>query len=354
MFLRHTILTISLLALACSSAAQPLYNPPVTYPVSPTVLMQIAYTQPVTGFRSIQIALREPVGKAGRLPVVIWSHGGDGQANAENALPEWSRLTASAGYLTVTPAHRGRDASEFAAYCVGLNLSPAECAVSLGPANWDRPNDIIAVMNELERMNSTGPLAGRIALDKIAVGGWSAGSAGAMSVAGASRFFTATQPRSFMDPRPAAFLALSPSSPGRLGFFETSHKQPNTSWDQIHRPLFAASGEGDTKKCEGLSACEETPTRRRIAFDRLPAGSKYLFYINDTDTRHGTFSLDTGECLADGVVLPVKCAAFSAWLASTALAFLDAHVEHRPLAIAWLAGPLAGLSSGGAVEWVKK
>ena len=231
--------------------------------------------------------------------MIIWSHGGEDRSEAANALEEWSRWTAQAGYLTVTPAHRSRTALEQDAYCAGLGIPMADCAAS-SALSWDRPNDIIAVINEVEQMAMQGSFAGRIDRNKVAVGGWSAGSTGPLSVAGATRFFTSTMVASFLDPRVVAFVILSPSGPGAIGFFDTDFQQPTTSWDWIQRPVLVASGEGDTKKCMNSHDCFQTPSRRRIAFERMPAGIKHLMYINDIETTHDAFSLDVADCVSKG------------------------------------------------------
>lgn len=85
----------------------------------------------------------------------------------------------------------------------------------------------------------------------------------------------------------------------------------------------------------------------------MPAGDKYLMQIHDTDTFHGLFGFNIAECVSRGVA-PGKCAGFRQWLASSTLAFLDAHVRNSNLARAWLLGGFIQQASAGVVEWKSK
>ena len=159
--------------------------------------------------RRVAMAIRVPAGASGPLPVVIWSHGGPyGQSNPTNVMLEWSLATASAGYMTVSIAHPSRDNASRLLLCAAppLEIDSAGCEF-FKHLVWDRPHDIGAVINELERLNATGQFQGQIDLARIAVGGHSAGAGGAVTVAGALRNFSGI-PIDLSDPRPAAFMAL--------------------------------------------------------------------------------------------------------------------------------------------------
>jgi hypothetical protein len=190
-------------------------------------------------------------------------------------------------------------------------------------------------------------------MSRIAVGGHSAGSGGAMSVAGALRFFT-NSPNAVADPRPIAFLAFSPQGPVSDGFFETGFRFPTTSWDNISRPVLVGTGDGDNTCGNSPTSCLGTPPSvRRIPYELMPAGDKYLMHIHDTDTFHGLFGFNIAECISRGVA-PGKCSAFRQWLASSALAFLDAHVRGSVAAKNWLLGGFIQQASAGIVEWKSK
>ena len=304
--------------------------------------------------RTVNIYIREPVSISGLLPVVVWSHGGaGGQFNSEGALREWSIATARAGYLTVSIAHSPRGIQERSNLCSAIGItSSSECEV-FKYLNWDRPHDIRRVLDELVGKNAQGPLQGRIDLSRIAVGGHSAGSGGALSVAGAVRVFNRVL-HSFPDVRPVAFIAFSPQGPTSEGFFDTDFGRPDTSWSPIEEPVLVGTGDGDSS-CDPPGDCipgSETPYGRRTAFNRMPGPGKYLFYVHDTDAYHGLWGLDS-DCVAKGVS-PSKCQAFKSWMTSAALAFLDAHVRQSNIAKTWLENGFIRTASNNVVEWRQK
>lgn len=338
-------------AAACPPYPNCLYVTPlnVTFAVSTS---SVNYQDEASSPRTISFAIRTPNGLAGPLPVIIWSHGGaQGHMNPLTALAEWGELTARAGYISVGIAHASRSAFSLKLLCSALGIS--DCA-TFNYLNWDRPHDISAVIDRLAAINADpGLLQGRINMNRIAVGGHSAGSGGSMSVAGALRLFTNT-PRALADSRPIAFLAFSPQGPVSDGFFETGFRFPHTSWDNITRPMFVGTGDGDNTCGNSPAACLGTsPSIRRIPYELMPPGDKYLMHIHDTDTFHGLFGFNIAECVSRGVA-PGKCNAFRQWLASSTLAFLDAHVRNSNLAKTWLLGGLIQQASAGVVEWKSK
>jgi hypothetical protein len=334
----------------CAPFPNCLYVTPinVTFTVTTSTLV---YLDAASIPRSISFAIRRPNGLAGALPVVIWSHGGaQGNTNPLAGLSEWSELTARAGYISVNIAHAPRSNFQLNSLCAALGVPGC---VAFNHLSWDRPHDISRVIDRLSALNAAGPLQGRIDMNRIAVGGHSAGSGGTLSIAGAVRFITNT-PQALSDPRPVAFLALSPQGPISEGFFDMDFRSSATSWDNISRPVLVVTGDGDNT-CTPPGTCigGTPPSVRRIAYDRMPAGDKYLMYIRDTDTFHGLFGFNIAECVSIGVGV-AKCNAFRQWLSSSALAFLDAHVRGSATARTWLQSGFIKQASAGVVEWKKK
>lgn len=224
--------------------------------------------------------------------------------------------------------------------------------------NWDRPHDIRAVLDELERRNRRGALQGMINLAAIAVGGHSSGSSGALTVGGALRNFTGT-PVDLSDPahRPAAYLAFSPQPPGTEGFFDTAYQQPLHSWQPITRPVLIGTGDGDST-CDGLeepgSCFGDIPYSRRIAFERLSPGDKYRIYLHDVATFHTLFALSTDNGKCNTGAAQQKCEAMAHTLRSVALAFLDRYLRQDPFAQQWLGGNDVEIATGGVAEWSHK
>ena len=310
-----------------------LYFPATEYTIGtepPEVIRETAYKDIAGMLRTVKMAIRVPKAATGPLPAVIWSHGGaDGKRQPDGVLVEWSRTTAKAGYLTVTIAHQPRDLASRYALCAAppLSMDNATCD-RFKHLHWDRPHDISAVINELERLNVAGEFRGQIDLLRIAVGGHSSGSSGALSVAGALRNFTGTV-LDMHDGRPVAFLAFSPQGPGGEGFFDTDFTTPEHSWMSIDRPVLLGTGDGDNlchRAAEPGSCVGDSPYIRRIGFERMPGGNKYQIYLHDADTFHTLFELNTDGCVAKNVDQG-KCDEIARWLRSTALAFLDAQLR---------------------------
>jgi hypothetical protein len=346
-------------AQSCNQApgAGCLYLPAASYGF--TLLERSIFYADNTGqSREVKLLMRQPLGAPLPMPVVIWSHGGtDGKRDAATSMAEWSTLSARAGYFSISIAHAPRDDTSRALLCQSIGMDTASCRL-FSHLNWDRPHDIRAVLDEVERLAATPPLRGHIDTAKVAVGGHSAGSAGAQTVAGAKRNFTGTA-RSLSDPRPVAFLAFSPQQPGISGFFDTRFQDPSHSWTDVARPMLTATGDGDDS-CEPgpvpmPGVCiGDTPFGRRIGFQRLPAGgNKYHLYIHDADAFHMLFQLNTSKCAALGVDA-AKCSDIVRWLSSAGLAFLDGHVRQLPAAMQWLQSNRIEQASGGVAEWQRK
>ena len=70
---------------------------------------QLQYTTPSGYLRTVPIAIRFPPGVSqGRLPVVIWAHGGGAQPperDPATTLPSWGEFTARAGYVSINVLH---------------------------------------------------------------------------------------------------------------------------------------------------------------------------------------------------------------------------------------------------------
>ncbi len=296
--------------------------------------LTINYTD-ITGLdREFQVYVRVPAIRTGKLPVMIWSHGGEGRNTAgPNVFVPPSELTAAAGYLTITPAFRPRPPKEHKALCDFLGAPSDELCDALNSAGWDRPFDMQEIIRLLlrEHNREESPLYGRIDLDRIAVGGHSAGSGGTLAVAGANRQYWGKQylgSEYFEDPAPIAFIALSPSAPGFSNMFDTSFQNPLHSWSNITRPVLVLTGRGD--------ANEQNPHGRRLAFERMPdaAGTHYRFWFDDVAFGHPTFGEEA--CDLPGQAGQRKCAAFIATWSSAILSYLDAYVNKDKRALDYL------------------
>ena len=136
----------------CAQTLTPgcLYFPSNQFSVQPTS-GQVSYRDRAGLTRTIEFAIRKPVGAPVPLPVVIWSHGGaEGKTEPANSLSNWSEVTAAAGYLTISIAHTPRSNGERSQLCQALGIPvPDTCAV-FKHLNWDRPFDIRAVTGDTD------------------------------------------------------------------------------------------------------------------------------------------------------------------------------------------------------------
>ena len=341
----------------CTQAPGPdcLYFPAASVAFTPFERMTV-YIDSAGEQRVVHFLIRQPIGAPLPMPAVVWSHGGaDGKLRPETSMVEWSETTARAGYFTISIAHEHREPDSRRRLCNAIGIADDATCTVFKYLNWDRPHDIRAVLDELERL-AVGEFASQIDIERVAVGGHSAGSGGALSIAGAERIFVGP-PSALADPRPVAFLAFSPQQPGSEGFFDTRFDKPRHSWTDVRRAVLVATGDGDSTCNPGAepgSCIGDTPFGRRIAFQRMPAdGNKYSLYLHDADAFHTLFELNASKCRQLDVDA-TKCGEMVRWLSSAGLAFLDGHVRQLPAALQWLQSGRIEQASGGIAEWQKK
>ncbi len=128
--------------------------------------------------------------------------------------------------------------------------------------------------------------------------------------------------------QPRTVLAMSPQGPGRLGFYDNGGG--DHSWATCTLPDMSETASGDGG---------DTPSANRVApFPLLPAGNKYLMFINDLLATHESFGLNN-----------TTSPQFDPWITSTALAFLDGHLKGLAPARAYLTSSnLQTISNGKA------
>jgi predicted dienelactone hydrolase len=275
------------------------------------------------------------------LPVVVWSHGGPPDPNGRNGSREWSETLVRAGFVVVHFSLLARDAAGRQALASELGMTTQQLvACELNPVYVDRPRDASAVISALANIGALVPeLQGRLDLTRIVMAGHSFGAYTSRAVAGARLDLCPVggvmppgwpyHDIQFRDPRPIAFLALSPQGPGRFSFFERGPTEH--SWTTLDRPEFMATGAGDITPAE-------PPADRLRSWELLAPRSKFMLYIDATDASHATFNLN-GD-------VPT----YHNWVASAALAFLDAQVRGDAQAAAWLYSGASSAVSGGVAR----
>jgi acetyl esterase/lipase len=302
----------------------------------PIELLEVTATDPdrVGGPRTLNVAIRFSRMASQPMPVVVWSHGGaSGQTDAVGALDKWAIAAAEAGYLSVAIAHTPRDQAQRDALCAMLGFDAAGCA-TFKFLSYDRPLDISLVIDKLVTLSTQPQFAVRFDIDRLAVGGHSAGAGGTLMVAGAAREINQ---RSYVisDPRPVAFLAFSPQAPGSDGM-------TTGGYSRVVRPTLIGTGRGDHDP-------PDTADGRASVFDLIQPGNKARIFVEDDTAIHTIFALETDNCARNTSL--AHCEEMRDWVKSAGLAFLDAHVRGRLAALNWVASNRIEIASGGVAEW---
>lgn len=118
--------------------------------------------------------------RPGKTPVLVFSHG---LASRPADFIEWGEHMASHGYVVAMPQHPGSDTTQTRRFQRGLSSE-----LFLVSDFVDRPKDVSDVIDELERRNEA-EFEGRLALNRVGVGGHSFGGYTALAVAGATLDF---------------------------------------------------------------------------------------------------------------------------------------------------------------------
>ena len=214
--------------------------------------------------RNIPVLIRWP--NRTPLGVVIYSHGLGGKKEGGDV---WGQAWASLGLVVVHLQHAGSDAEALKGGLSALRkaMQPEQLAA--------RVSDVRFVVGELNRRRASGAAGwSAVPLDRLAVAGHSFGARSTLVAAGWQRAGFGSA-----DPLPKAFIALSPA----LGA-GVSLDQARKELAGVNRPFLICTGSLDGEVLNN----GETPEARRMVFDALPAGNKYMLWLDQAD--HFTFA----------------------------------------------------------------
>ncbi len=267
-----------------------------------TLLLAMATIHSVATLRiqDFDVRITYPEGK-GPFPVVVWSHGLGGSKDAYQPL---ARHWAEQGYVVIQPTHAdsldGRPLREKVSFMRGQGRSTE---------NWaERPQQVTTILDALGSIQEKVPaLKGKLDAKRIAVGGHSFGAHTAQLVAGT----LPSTGRSLADPRPKAFIWISPQGTGPLF-------RP-TSWQDVARPVLVVTGDNDDSPLNGKKA-----EWRMEAWRSLPEGDKTLVWVHGA---HHGFGGISGRARFPGSGGPDPKQVAAVQRASTA--FLDAYVKEE-------------------------
>lgn len=351
-----SLVQAQLTSVCISAAPEPcLYEPVAIYNIGHADFM---LQDAARNNHLVPIRVYYPKGAAGMRPVVIWHHGGGSEptptppgsfGSKQGSSRERGESFAAAGYVSIHVMRRMIDNPSNAqlALCVQAGVLPAvapsaaqldECKDFLG-SQIEGPNNALFVRNLIAPFNGV-PLPagilpdfiGGLDLTKIVVGGWSGGTGVMFSHAGVTRTFGAHQAAPVPIPGTVAFFADSPQGADYAGF-RGSGLREDSYYVIDGRPFMFFSGRGDETG--------EPAESRSAAWLASTPGNKFLSWVNNKDAIHETMDL-TG-CAGPQVDL-------CRWMKSAGVAFLDAAVVGRPLAVDWMKSDAYRTLTGGKIE----
>jgi predicted dienelactone hydrolase len=263
--------------------------------------------------RQVPLRLYEPAAPA-PMPVIIFSPGlGGNKASYPHLAHQW----AGRGYFCVFLQHLGSDSAALIekGWMFDDIMECMEKAIK-DPANYvNRPRDVSFAIDQLERANREGPLAGKLDLKHIGLAGHSFGAYTVLAVAG-HRFTRADgQQIDFADRRITAAIALSERPPYT--------QDPQTELGGIRIPMLHMQGSHDVSPFGDVVAAD-----RRKIFDQVPPRADHYLIILSNGI-HKTFAQ---EVLPGQPVQEDDRGRFAIILASTTK-FWDAYLRTDPAAL---------------------
>jgi len=218
----------------------------------------------------------------GPFPVVVFAHGEGGSKDGYGYL---GRHWAQHGYVVLHPTHPGVDPSGLLPGRPRADL-PALVAAAEDPVNFATElDDVRYVIDQLPALADALPgMSGKVDAAHVGLAGHSLGASTALAMAGAKVTKADGEVRDYSDPRPLAFLAMSPQGPEQ-GLFVAG------AWSQIQRPVFVVTGSLD----KGVDGSPWTV--RRKVYEDLPPGGKVLAVFHGA--AHKDFADNLGKTTLD-------------------------------------------------------
>jgi dienelactone hydrolase len=276
--------------------------------------------------RSIPLRVTYPKFR-GAHPTILLSHGFRG---SRDGLEPLARHWSSHGYIVIRPTYA--DSARL--------MPPAERRRMMDPgpgafAGWaERALEARAVLDQLRYIEATvlSPLGIGIDRTRVGAGGHSFGAHTTAVLGGMT--FNAGPNRNwagdFSDPRPAAFLLLSPPAGRPVA----------TSYQGMNRPAIVITGSEDTSPVGPAT----NPEDRKAPYERSPAGGKHLLWIEGA---HHDFGGVSGAPYPGG---GPRNETHIRLVASTGLAFWDAYLKRDGQAWRYLQSDAVEHGSAGEAK----
>lgn len=278
--------------------------------------------------RDVPYKIYYPADASGPRPAVIFSHGLGGSREGAGYLGEH---LASWGYVAVHIQHPGSDRSVWEGMTDRDEIIRALTAATRDiSVIRNRFEDVPFALDQLQLMNTEGPLAGRIDMTRLGMSGHSFGAVSTLTAAGQTMRVAGTR---FKEPRFRAAIAYSPNKP--FGRTDPAH-----AYDEITIPILHFTGTEDMNPLDPSQPASD----RQIPFRNIPAPGQYLVVLNGGD--HGVFS---GERRAGREV--ATDTAYHRLICEMSTAFWDAYLMDDAGARAWLREGGAAQELGSAASY---
>jgi hypothetical protein len=230
--------------------------------------------------RQLPVRVRWPAAGSANGAWIVYSHGLGGSREGGDA---WGRAWADAGFAVFHLQHPG---SDIALWREGV---PAVRAAASAEQFLARVGDVRFAIDEVQRRiaaRKAGPMdaADYSALDaqRLGMAGHSFGARTTLAIAGERLVDAAAPPTD--DPRPKAFIALSPSV-GHARFVAATTAASNAAlrYAGMTRPVLCCTGSLDGDPLSG----ERSGLPRRAVYDALPTGQRAELWLDGAD--HNSF-----------------------------------------------------------------
>ena len=277
--------------------------------------------------REVPWLIRYPSDAAGPRPVLLFSHGLGG---SREGLARLSAFLASHGYVVVHVQHKGSDTAIWNG--VRPDLKTVDRSALLKVASdrsvlLNRFADIPFALEQLHDMAETGPMAGRLDMDRVAMSGHSFGAVTTQVAAGQVFAGGVSMPVDGF----RAFIAMSPS-----GDRNGNDKQ---AFANVSEPFLMMTG---TQDSFALNPSVSAASDRLRPYRALPATLPAVL-VNLVGGDHFAFS---GGILTDEP--RPKDPRYHEIIDATVLAFLDAFLMDDAGAREWLENDLPGFAGSDA------
>jgi hypothetical protein len=316
-------------------------------------VVRVTLSDPRRNNYPVPVLVRYPYGAPGPRPVVIFNHGGPPRTTGREGSTEWSRAMAAAGYVVIHPSRSPVDtptADQNAECSANGVIGASACKDWLGHSLFGPANTNFLIGKFAQLASLRPELAGLLDPRKVVVAGWSAGTSVVLANSGAWRQFVPAGPVHHQaSSMPIAFMTLAPFGPDYGGFYYSPTWNyggfQSQSFDRIdERPFLFVTGKGDfgPKVVVDLKQEKVRSEARSLGWLRATTGHKFLAWNLDARATHGTMNIS--DCA------PAPKNVYCSAIQSLGIAFLDAVVRKRAVAIRWLASNAFEASAGGAIE----